>query len=285
MKTLNCAASIFSRRWAGRWGVPGLLLASLCGGAAADYPLEMIELRARFPEELIPILAPLAGPDGSVVGANNTLFVRASPAHLAEIRRALTTLDRPARSLLIQVRQDRADATTGAGIAVRGDAWDTDQGRAGRPGPGAGRIGVGARHRSASRDLSQEVRALDGHPAFIAIGQERPLAYRELAAGPGGAVIREGSTYQRSESGFYVVPRVQGDQVVIEVATRADSLGAHGSLQTSDVEARVQGRLGDWIPVALHDDTASVRGSGTLYAEQGQRSTQARVELRVLPLD
>lgn len=84
---------------------------------------------------------------------------------------------------------------------------------------------------------------------------------------------------------YPVVPRVQGDQVVIEVATRADAPGAHGSLQTSDVAARVQGRLGDWIPVALHDDTASVRGSGTLYAQQGQRGTRARVELRVLPLD
>ncbi len=221
----------------------------------------MIELHSRFPEELIPILAPLA-----------------------EIRRALITLGRPARSLLIQVRQDRADTTSGAGIAVRGDAWGANQGRRGRPGPSGG-LEVGAERQSASRDLSQEVRALDGHPAFIAIGQERPLAYRELAAGPGGTVIRESSGYQRSESGFYVVPRFQGDQMVLEVKTCADSPGAHGSLQTSDVEARMQGRLGEWIPVALHNDTASVRDTGTLYAEQGQRSTQAQVELRVLPLD
>ncbi|MFY9975002.1 MAG: secretin N-terminal domain-containing protein, partial [Chromatiaceae bacterium] len=72
-----------------------------CLGPAAlarEYPLEIIELRSRLPEELIPILTPLAGPDGTVVGAQHALFVRAAPERLADIRRALAELDRPARS-------------------------------------------------------------------------------------------------------------------------------------------------------------------------------------------
>jgi len=244
----------------------------------------MIELRARFPEDLIPILAPLAGPDGSIVGANNTLFVRASPAHLAEIHRALTTLDRPARSLLIQVRQNSATQTGGAGVGV-GARSDPASSRDRSGGPGTTRIEAVAGSSSASRDLSQEVRALDGHRAFIAIGQEQPVAYRDLAIGPGGTVFREGSTYQRNESGFYVVPRVQGDQVILEVETRADTGDAPGTRQTSEVQARVQGRLGDWIPLALHSDHDRRRAGGTLFYGQAARSTQGRVELRVLPLD
>ena len=289
MKTVNCVGSASDRR-TGHRGARRRLLAALfvtlsalyADGAAADYPLEMIELRARFPEDLIPILAPLAGPDGTVLGANNTLFVRASPAHLAEIRRALTALDRPPRSLLIQVRQRSANQTGGAGVGARSDPGYH---RDGRGGPGTTRIEAVAGSSSGSRDLSQEVRALDGHRAFIAIGREQPVAYRDLAVGPGGTVIREGSTYQRNESGFYVVPRVQGDQVILEVETRADTGDAVGTRQTSQIQARVQGRLGDWLPLALHTDHDHRRAGGTLFYGQAARSTQGRVELRVLPLD
>lgn len=293
MKTVNCVGSASDRR-TGHRGARQRLLAALCvalyalyaDGTAADYPLEMIELRARFPEDLIPILAPLAGPDGTILGANNTLFVRASPAHLAEIRRALTTLDRPPRSLLIQVRQRSANQTGGAWVGVGvGARSDPGYHRDGRGGPGTTRIEAVAGSSSGSHDLSQEVRALDGHRAFIAIGREQPVAYRDVTVGPGGTVIREGSTYQRNESGFYVVPRVQGDQVILEVETRADTGDAVGTRQTSEILARVQGRLGDWLPLALHTDDDRGRTAGTLFYGQAARSTQGRVELRVLPLD
>ena len=293
MKTPNCGDSTCKRGGGthGRRRVAAVcwLLATLSTPLmAADYPMEIIDLRYRLPEDLVPILQPLAGPDGSVVGANNTLFVRAAPARLADIHRALNTLDRPARNLLIQVRQRGNAASSGAGGGVQVDEWvgNNTHLQVGRTGPGGSQVELGAASRTQRRDLTQEVRTLDGRPAFIAVGQDQPMAYRELTVGPGGTrVMREGSSYRRNESGFYVVPRVQGDRVTLEINTRADAAGPHGTRDTSQVEAQVQGRLGDWLPVALSNDAESVRGSGTLYYGQGQRSNEGRVELRVVPLD
>ncbi|WP_295390703.1 secretin N-terminal domain-containing protein [uncultured Thiodictyon sp.] len=277
MKTPNCDGCICKDRRGPRRAV-AWLLAVLCPALmAADYRMEIIEPRSRLPADLVPLLAPLAGPDGSVMAANHALIVRASPARLADIRRALATLDQPARNLLIQVRQSGNTQSSGGGAGA--NVWVSGNGRV------RGQVGAGAGTRTESRNLTQEVRTIDGHSAFISIGQDQPRPYRELSYGPGGTAIQEGVDYRSSESGFYVVPRVQGDQVTLEVSTNADSPGARGTRETSSVEAQVQGRLGDWLPVGLSTDTESNRGGGTLYYGQGQRSRQARVELRVVPLD
>jgi len=266
-----------------------LLPALWCGAQAGDYPLEVIELRARFPEDLIPTLRPLAGPDGTLVGANHSLFVRAAPARLADIRRALAVLDQPARNLLIQVRQSGSSASQGSAAGARIDQRVGGDGngrvRIGPPGPAGSAVGAWAGQRSQQRDLTQEVRALDGQRAFIAIGEELPLPYRELAVGSGGAVVREGRAYRRAESGFYVVPRVLGDQVTLDISTRDTARGTRGTLETSAMQGRVQGRLGDWIPLGLSNTAQSSQGGGLLAYGTTRGDAEQRIELRVLPLD
>ncbi len=283
MKTPNCAASPSNR--VGRRGRAWLLAAGfLVTTASADLPLEIIQLQARFAEDLIPLLTPLAGPDGVVTGANATLFVRASPARLDDIRRALATLDRPPRSLLIQVRQRQDDTRGGTrvGAAARGQVGTDGRRTAGR---GTLDLDAAAGSNADSRDLTQQVRTLDGHRAYISIGQDQPVPYGQVAVGPQGPVLIESSVYQQRTSGFYVIPRVQGDQVILELAAGMDSAGPAGTGRNSEVQAQVQGRLGDWLPVALSTDSETGHSAETLHYAQGYRDTRARVELRVIPLE
>lgn len=295
MRTASCAGSIFSR-WPARvclgLTVLGLAWSSFLAPIvqARDYPLEIIELRSRLPEELIPIVAPLAGADGTVVGAQHALFVRASPERLADIRRALEELDRPARSLLIQVRQGSSLDASGVGVGARVDeSWGGGETsgriRPGPPGPRGTQVNASAGRTGEERHLIQEVRALDGYPAFIAVGQEQPLSYRELAIGPHGALVRQGQEYRRAERGFSVLPRVQGDRVLLEIETRSESPGRGGAVDTGTLISRIEGRLGDWIPIGASSDSRQSRSGGLLYGTQGRRETLNQVELRVLALD
>ncbi len=91
---------------------------AVCAAAQADHPLEIIELRSRPAEDLIPLLSPIAGADGTVTGTGGTLFIRAAPERIADIRRVLQQIDRPARNLLIQVRQDQEGTRSGTGVAA-----------------------------------------------------------------------------------------------------------------------------------------------------------------------
>jgi hypothetical protein len=258
---------------------------------AAEYPLETIELRARFPEDLIPILRPLAGPDGTLVGSGHTLFVRASPARLADILQALATLDRPPRSLLIQVRQSGSAESSGIGAGARLDEPLGRDGRirAGPGGPAGSQAGAWAGRGTGTRDLSQEVRALDGRPAFISIGQEQPVPYREIETWPGSGrsvtTVREGTYFRQADSGFYVVPRVLGDTVSLEVSAGTARADRRGGLATSSAGGEVRGRLGEWIPLGGSVGSQEAESAGLLFGASGQRREESQIELRVLPLD
>ena len=72
--------------------------------AFAQQRLEIISLQYRLPEQVLPTLQGLIEPGGSISGAAGKLFVRTSPANLAQIRRALEALDTPSRRLMLSVR-------------------------------------------------------------------------------------------------------------------------------------------------------------------------------------
>ena len=88
--------------------------------AVAQNALEIIALRHRTAEQVIPALQPLLEPGATLSGQSAQLFVRASPANLAELRRALDSIDRPQKRLLISVRFDDAFDAASRGIEASG---------------------------------------------------------------------------------------------------------------------------------------------------------------------
>ena len=69
--------------------------------AARAQSLEIIELRNRPAEQVIPIVQPMLEKGGALSGTGFQLFVRTSPANLAQIRQMVASLDRAARQLII----------------------------------------------------------------------------------------------------------------------------------------------------------------------------------------
>ena len=262
-----------------------LLMGLMTGTVSADYPLTIIELKHRLPEELIPVLAPLAGPDGVVAGANASLFVRASPDRLADIRAALARLDQAARNLLVEVRRRSAGERSRGSVAVTIDEPIGNHGRL-RVGPDRQTgIRAGAGRQSDSRDLLQQVRVMDGGQAFISVGSERPVGYREVYVGPSGKRVQSGIGYVNADNGFYVRPRLSGDRVVVDVSTRAADFGLGGNIDTGAVDTRVSGQLGEWIPFGASQDSADRQGSGLTHRSSAAGNEIRDLELRVRTID
>src|SRR6185503_9251938 len=127
-----------------------LAVALGCGAAAssAQQGLEIIPLRHRTVEQVLPALQPLLEPGATLSGSRGQLFLRASPANVAEIRRALEAIDRPARRLQISVRFDDALARERRGIEA------------------SGTIGSGGAR------VDQRLQVLEGGRAFIFTGDQ-----------------------------------------------------------------------------------------------------------------
>ena len=81
-----------------------LLLLLPLSALAAE--LEVISLKHRSAEELLPIVRPLLDKDGVASGMDYQLILRTSPRNLAEIRKLLTSIDVAPRRLKVTVMQD-----------------------------------------------------------------------------------------------------------------------------------------------------------------------------------
>jgi type II secretory pathway component GspD/PulD (secretin) len=244
--------------------------------AHAQSGLEVIELRSRGVDEVLPVLQPLLEPGGTLTGMNNQLFLRASPKNRAEIKKALAALDKPARQLIIRISQNRqaddeAQGVSGSGQVVlgstsraRGEAqvWDT---------------------RSARRDSGgQMVRVQEGSQAFIQIGRSLPVPMRQVIIGPGGAVVNETVVYQDIGQGFYAQPRLNGERVSIDISQRADALhGRSGVIDSQRLTTTVAGRLGEWIELGGAGRQATTRQSGTLNLSTSDVRDQRAIWLKV----
>jgi hypothetical protein len=230
-----------------------LLAAGLAGGAAGQNSLEIIALRHRTAEQVLPALRPLMEPGATLTGQGTQLIVRTSPANLAELRRALEAIDRPLRRLLVSVRFDDAldaatrDASGAARITNRGARLDIEA-RAGDT-------------RAVER-VDQRIQVLEGGRAQIFTGHSTP--------------VFDGAAIQDTVRGFDVVPRIAGGTAIVELAQRRDTFERSQGLSTT-----LSAPLGEWFEVggALEETGRNDRGIASRSTRQTMQSQ--RVWLKV----
>jgi len=121
-------------------GVAALLFCAAGASLAQITVLEVIPLRYRMAQELIPIIQPMLAREGSVSGFQGQLVVRTTPANLEEIKRILASLDTAPRQLIISVRQE-ADVDRSRSSAEISGSVGGDHGRVTIPGGGDTRGG------------------------------------------------------------------------------------------------------------------------------------------------
>jgi type II secretory pathway component GspD/PulD (secretin) len=273
-----------------------LLLAAGCA-AAQEAVLEVIPLRHRTAAELIPIIQPLLVRDGSVSGFQGQLIVRTTPANLAEIKRILASVDTAPRQLIITVRQD-ADLDQSRSAAEVSGSVGGDRGRVTVPGGPDSRGGsvvlregdasVRLQVLEGSRSLSdrntQSVRIMEGREAFVRIGQSMPVRERQVQRSVvGGRVVEqvvETTQFRDAATGFYVLPRVSGDRVTLDISPQRETLSKppHGGVSVQSMVTTISGRLGEWMEIG----GIGVDASGQQSVLLGRTTTASRSSGRVL---
>lgn len=234
----------------------------------ADYPIEVIELRSRSYDEILPVIQPLVGSDGTVAGMGNSLVIMAAPERLARIKQLLAELDRPPKRLLITVGNEEDRAHSSSGYRASADI-KTGNGQIGINSPGypvdSSRAQVQLHDGSSTTTQSSQqfVQAMEGQSAYISSGLSVPLQTTERYYG--GAVPYQRSTTQYHDvtRGFYVIPRVSGDTVTLEISQHDDKPGRrYGVVDTQRVDTVVHGRLGEWLDLGGVDTTQAVHQGG-----------------------
>lgn len=267
----------------------GLLL--WCCAAGADS-IETIQLHHRPAAELIPLIKPMLHANDSVTGQGFQLFVRSSEQNLEQLRRMVEQLDTASQQLLISVFQgserDLRALAVGGGFNYQGSDGDisvgsgerTTRGGSVRYSTGGASVNVNTlstRGRLSDNPIHQ-LRVSEGAPGYIETGQSIPYfsgpawwgrhhrdgAGVEAGVEPHGAGVVAGVEFKDVTTGFYVLPRVHGDQVTLDISPHKQALSDSrpGTIDTQGASTRVTGPLGQWMTIGGVTDQTSRSSSG-----------------------
>lgn len=273
----------------------GLLLVLLSCSAWAE--LEVITLQHRNAEEVLPVVRPLLDQGGVASGMNNQLILRSSPRNIAEIRKLLKRIDTPLRSLRITVLQNVDSATARRLTEVSGSVGIGNS-RIVVPGSrGAGGLtleaGQGGDHlRARIEDIQstgqdnkqQQVMVLEGHRALIHTGRSVPVRQRQVVQSPWQTQVIDSTEYREVNSGFYVLPRLSGDRITLEITAQNDAVlprSEHGATQVQNVTTTVSGRLGEWLMLGDLNRQGNDDGSTLSGHTAAQRTEKRNILLKV----
>lgn len=265
--------NILRRQFRGlqRWSWLGI---GACLMAAASWAqsLTVIDLQYRRAEQLIPVLQPLLEEGGALTGQDYKLFVRTSSGNLSQLRSAVAQLDKQQRQMLVSVR--------------RSTAQDIQREQASASGTLSTRDGVSATVRAGERNYQtgnssvSSVQVLEGNSAFIATGTSVPIV-TAIAVGGGKRPFVAGTVEHRNlQRGFMVTPRVNGDQVILQIDQQDERAGGNG-IQSQSLNTQVMGRLGTWIQLGGVSESSSSTNSGILSRSYSTGGNELSVWVKV----
>ncbi len=235
-----------------------ILLALACAPLQAEQMLTEVIPTRRDAGDLVQILKPLVPAPGSISSFRNQLIIKTSEENLAEIKAVLGKLDKALENLLISVRfSDDAE--------VRRDLAASHVRISG------GKVSAGARlQRSLTTTTGNEVhalRVLEGQQAFIRTGQSVPLVEEQTVVTGFGINTNHSIRFEEFGSGFYVRPRLNGDQVTLEISAQRRRLegqsNAINSARVQETSTHVSGILGRWMEIAGVNSAARRRAQGS----------------------
>ena len=269
----------------------GLFCLSLGTPVLSDYPIEVIQLKSRPLDEILPVIEPLAGVDATVTGMGNYLVIKASPARVKEIRQLLVTLDRPPRRLVISVGKQadiiqgtsgyRANADIKAGdsrFSINSPGYPVDRSRA--------HVRIHDNTLQGARTSRHRVQALEGRPAYINSGSRVPLRTSARYYDQGVPYQGHSTQLQDVTSGFYVVPRLNGNEVTLEIMQHDDRPGQRRrAINTQSTGTVVRGRLGEWVELGGVETSNNSQEGGPGQSVNSRASDMQGIQVRVECLD
>jgi type II secretory pathway component GspD/PulD (secretin) len=120
------------------------------------------------------------------------------------------------------------------------------------------------------------VRVSEGNQAYIETGEQIPYFSGAYWTAP--RTTSGGIDYKDVMTGFYVLPRIQGENVMLQVSPFKNSMrnASGGSIETQSASTTITGRIGQWLLIGGSTEEVSRRQSGTgSYTSTQSRNDQS----------
>jgi len=222
--------------------------------AKAATEFKIITLQHRFAEEILPVIRPLVGDNGTASAMQNNLIIRTSPSNMAEIEHIISTLDTARQNLKITVNRNKSLNTNESSAAVTGRkrignvAVETGGSRRViRDG-----IALNIENQQSRSNIgnTQFIQVLDGENAFISVGQSIPYTQEWVSLTQRYMNVQRTTQFVTIDAGFAVRPRAIGNQVELEITPRFSQLNQGGTIDFETLTTTIRANRGEWVDLA-----------------------------------
>jgi hypothetical protein len=263
-----------------------LVLLLLTFAVQADS-ITTIQLNNRPAEEIIPIVKPMLGPGEVITGSGYKLFLRASAQSLQQVRDIIDALDTAAKVLLVSVFQgserDLKTRSVSGNLQIDNGNTSVDIGSSKNKSAGSinynsgnvsGEINASSTHQRQNSNPVHQLRVSEGTEGFIQTGKQIPYLTGYSS-----------TEYKDVTTGFYVLPRIHGDRVTLQIRPFKNSLAktGKGSIETQSARTTINGRIGEWLPLGgvteQSNRTQSSLGSSSSSKSSSQHSIWIKADL------
>ena len=237
--------------------------------------INMIQLMNRPAEEVIPVIEPMLGQGDTISGRGFKIFLRSSPETLAQVKEMVAVLDAPAKILEVSVFQGSTRMLRELSISgnIQIESGDANLNVGTGNSNHSGSIAIGADNVSGSLSGVNTQQSLQNSPVHRVRVSEGREAYIET--GKQVSFFSAGLEYTNVPTGFYVLPRLHGDQVTLAVSPfkNTQSGSGDGSIETQSASTTITGKMGQWLLIGgVSERSSSTQsGIGSQVSSEGQR--------------
>lgn len=243
--------------------------------------MQIFDLKGATPQDMIPLIKPFIGPDGTVASMHNQLIVQTSAERMIEVRKIIQKFDLIPRRLLIHVRDSAPSEMESNNVEL---SLNTPHLQIGDN----EKNGLTMKHYS-TKGVESNMRTLqtiEGQPTLISDGTSRPEVSRSSYTSPHGTGYQTHIDYRNIDSGFYATVHLMGDhRVRIEITTQKQS-SVNGSpvITQQATENQVTGRVGEWLLLAKTQSQRRMDSSGISSHASVESAQESAIWVKVEPL-
>ena len=235
-----------------------------------------IQLRNRPAVEVIPIVKPMLGADDTITGQGFKIFLRSSAETLDQVMAMIEALDIAAKTLQISVFQgsDRDLRAVDISGNIQIESGDTSV-SIGTNRNKTGSINISSTRSRLQNNPIHQLHLTEGQEGYIETGEQIPYFSGVnwiLPEAAGGGI-----EYNDVTTGFYVLPRIHGENVTLQVSPfrNSQSKSRGGNIETLHANTTITGRISEWLLIggATEQTKASQSGIGSYSSTKSRNNT------------
>lgn len=258
------------------------ILLLICSSAFAETEFKIFSLQHRFASDLLPIVEPMVGADGTANAIDSQLIVRAQPERMREIEALVANMDiaRVNRKITVstsnnmQSQRERVEAkgaTKVGKVTISNDRKAQNSNK-----PNSGRVDIENSSSNTQQSSNQFINVLDGERAFIRVGQLVPFTQEWVTITRRYIQVDRFTDWREVTTGFAVRPRTIGNEVELEITPRIARLNNQGYIDFEELTTVIRTSLGAWVDIGgtmQQNDEVSRKILGFLNSSSQQNST------------